>query len=91
MFDPATAEVFELEQDLNLLHDDDLVNVADDMLANKLFEKVLKFYKIENITFKECIGYKVPLFLGGKDNMENYDRIDLEVYWQMQNQLHKKV
>ncbi len=26
-----------------------------------------------------------------KDNMENYDRIDLEVYWQMQNQLYKKV
>jgi hypothetical protein len=37
----------------------------------------------------QCVGYKVPLFLGGKDSLENLEVIDLEVYWSLSGQLRQ--
>lgn len=28
-----------------------------------------------------CVGYKVPLFLGGKNDVDNLESSDLDVYW----------
>lgn len=33
------------------------------------------------------VGYKVPLFPGGKDTLDNLEVIDLEVYWSVSGQL----
>jgi hypothetical protein len=35
----------------------------------------------------ECVGYRIPLFLGGRDALENLEVIDLEVYWTLTAQL----
>lgn len=91
MFDPATGGVFELRQTLTLLHDEDFVNDTDDMLSINLFNKALAFYKLSSIGYNECLSYKVPLFLGGKDSIENYELQDVEVYWHIESQLYKKV
>lgn len=37
----------------------------------------------------DCVGYRVPLFLGGKDTVENLEVIDLEVYWSVCGQLRQ--
>ncbi len=34
-----------------------------------------------------CIGYKVPLFLGGQDNQDNMERMDRSVYLHMLSEL----
>ena len=91
MLDPATGEDFELEQDIDRLHDDDFVDDTDDMLAIELFKKVMKYHNLKEIGYNECLGYKVPLFLGGKDSIENYELSDIEVYWGIVSQLFKKV
>lgn len=91
MFDPGTGESFELKQTLTLLHNEDFVNDTDDMLSINLFNKVLTFYNITGIEYDECLGYKVPLFLGGKDDIENYELQNMEVYWHIENQLHNKI
>jgi hypothetical protein len=39
------------------------------------------------LSSSQCAGYKVPLFLGGKDSLENLEVIDLEVYWSLSGQL----
>ncbi len=90
MFDPATGQNFELRQTLTLLHNEDFVNDTDDMLSVNLFKRVLAFYKINSIDYDECLGYKIPLFLGGKDEIENYELQNMEVYWHIENQLYKK-
>ncbi|MEC4272402.1 T6SS immunity protein Tdi1 domain-containing protein [Adlercreutzia sp. R25] len=38
-----------------------------------------------------CVGYTVPLFLGGKDEGDNMDIVDMEVYWGMTGQLWEAV
>jgi Domain of unknown function (DUF1851) len=37
----------------------------------------------------QCAGYKVPLFLGGKDSVDNLEIVDLEVYWSLSGQLRE--
>jgi Domain of unknown function (DUF1851) len=37
----------------------------------------------------QCVGYQVPLFLGGKDSLENLEITDLDVYWSLSGQLRQ--
>lgn len=39
----------------------------------------------------ECAGYRTPLFLGGEDSLENMEVSDMEVYWDMTDQLWEAV
>lgn len=39
----------------------------------------------------ECVGHKIPLFLGGKDNFDNMEIIDMEVQWDMTSQIWQAV
>jgi hypothetical protein len=91
MFDIAATEYFEHQQDLELLHNDDFVNETDNMLSSDLYSQILKYYNLESIGYNECLGYKIPLFLGGNDSIDNYYLSDTEVYWDLQHQLHEKV
>jgi hypothetical protein len=91
MFDPATGEDYVLHQNIVSFHEDDLVGDTNDMLASNLFKSVLKYCKLDALGYSECLGYKTPLFLGGKDEIKNYEKADLEVYWTWLGQLFKKV
>jgi hypothetical protein len=35
----------------------------------------------------ECVGYDIPLFLGGADEVPNLTRTDMGVYWSICGQL----
>ena len=37
----------------------------------------------------ECVGYRVPLFLGGQDVVDNLEVSDLGVYWSLCAQLRQ--
>lgn len=39
----------------------------------------------------ECAGYRIPLFLDGEDSLENMEVSDMEVYWDMTDQLWEAV
>jgi hypothetical protein len=47
--------------------------------------------KIQKIPYQECVGYRVPLFLNGKDAVSNQELIDTEVYWETQCQLYNQI
>lgn len=91
MFDPSTGEDFELHESVLAFHNEDLVNELDNTLSKNTFLNVKKFLKREEILFNECCGYKIPLFLSGADAIENYEISDIEVYWQIQNQIYIQV
>ena len=38
----------------------------------------------------QCVGYKMPLFLGGKHVLENLEVIDIDVYWSISGQLRQR-
>lgn len=89
VFDPSTNEVLELEDRFSNFINETLTKNANDILAVKLYKKWLRKYAKPSYT--SCIGYKVPLFLGGKDNMSNYEESDMEVYWSISAQIISQI
>jgi len=90
-FDIATNEMFNMPcNDIFEFHNVELVEYEDDALAKIDFEKwMVKWVKC--IGLKDCVGYKIPLFLGGKDEFENYELVNTEVFWSLNIQIVKQI
>ena len=43
------------------------------------------------IAFGDCVGYSIPLFLGGAPDVENLDLQDLAVYWTFAGQVYEQI
>lgn len=91
MFDPSTGEVFELPQSIEAFHNSELVNDRDSILSEDSFNDAINILNVKFLSYESCLGYKVPLFLGGKDDLNNYEVADLEVYWSIQGQIFSQV
>lgn len=86
MFEIGTDDILEIpcnfEEFLNL----EIPFNAEACLAEKFFKKWNKYSKKE-IEHNRCVGYKIPLFLGGKDKIKNLEDSDMEVYWTVISQI----
>lgn len=91
MFDPSMIEEFQLAIDISDFHNKDLVKDKEETISESAFHEILQSLAITKLKYKECIGYKRPLFLGGKDEFTNYEVQDIEVYWQMQYQMFLQI
>lgn len=86
MLEPGTGDVLEIPANLVDFHNIELVENEDACLASR-------FYQIWRTNggavpqHDRCVGYKVPLFLGGDDEIENLENSSLEVYWHLMGQL----
>jgi hypothetical protein len=87
--EPGTGEVLEVPWSFCGFHES-LDDLREPALAASFFDAWAQgnpdFLPIE---YGECAGYRVPLFLGGKDNMENLELIDMDVYWSFCGQLRQ--
>jgi len=86
MFEPGSGEVFEIPATFASFHNDEIINYSNEALAADLFEEYLQNQNVK-LTPAHCVGYKVPLFLGGEDNLGNLEVIEMEVYWVLCGQL----
>lgn len=91
MFDPATYEVFQLQQTIIDFHKINTEEDMDSLFSMNFFKQVLLHLNQQETKYDECLGYKVPLFLGGNDNIDNYEIWNIEVYWEICKQLYFKV
>ena len=89
MLEPGTGYALEILASFSDFHDDVLVNQSDAALASSFFDE---WQSVRNVidsplAFTECVGYRVPLFLGGVDSVENVEVVDMDVYWALSAQL----
>jgi Domain of unknown function (DUF1851) len=91
MFDPSTVEYYELAADLKDFHNKDLVDDRDEAVSEESFIQALEKMNITELAIDKCVGYKVPLFLGGTYDYTNYEITDIEVYWEFQSQIFKQI
>ena len=80
-FQPGTGDVLDIPADFVSFHEEEIVANPEDALVSRYFE-----YWFENsgrriLKHNECVGYKVPLYLNGVDDLENLEVSDMEVYW----------
>lgn len=88
MLEPGTGEALQIPATLVEFHDQLLVDDPEPALAVTFFDEWARLHRDTlPLGFHKCIGYRVPLFLGGPDTTENLDLVDIEVYWSLCGQL----
>ena len=90
MFEPGTAEALEIPCNIETFHESELIHYREEALAENFYHQWLASGGISpRIT--QCIGYSIPLFLGGSDTTDNLGLSDLDVYWTITSQLIQKI
>jgi hypothetical protein len=89
MLEPGTGEALEIPFTLADFHEQ-LIDLREPALAAGFFEKWARANPASiPLRPTDCAGYRVPLFLGGKDTVENLEVIDMEVYWSVCGELRQ--
>ncbi|WP_311215329.1 MULTISPECIES: T6SS immunity protein Tdi1 domain-containing protein [unclassified Arthrobacter] len=86
LLEPGTGYALEIPRSFSTYHDDELVRDPEPSLLPTFFHE-WEARNTVGLAFNECAGYKVPLFLGGADSVDNLEVSDIEVYWSLMGQL----
>jgi hypothetical protein len=92
LFEPGTGIALDVPASFASFHEQELVDHHDAALASEFFET----WSAANpnalpLARDRCVGYRVPLFLGGSDAIENLEVDDRDVYWSMCAELRRGV
>nr|WP_157850077.1 T6SS immunity protein Tdi1 domain-containing protein [Kitasatospora sp. SID7827] len=90
LMEPGSGDAFVVDVTLADLFDQEMVEEPDTFLAADLFAEWRRQYP-GRVPADECVGFKVPLFLGGQGEVENLEVSDEEVYWGLFGQLRSQV
>ena len=88
MAEPGTGQVLVLPASFAGFHDSLLESYRDAALASDFFASWAAGH-LDALPLRpdRCIGYRVPLFLGGRDELNNLEETDIWVYWEIAGQL----
>ena len=88
LLEPGTGEMLEIPATVRLFHDTELVDFTDAALGVSFYAEWRTSTGDDRpIDDGTCVGYRVPLFLGGADTVSNLERTDLAVYWHLTGEL----
>jgi hypothetical protein len=89
LLEPGTGEALEIPFSFGRFHEQ-LDELREPALAASFFASWARANpELLPLGAMQCAGYKVPLFLGGKDSVDNLEIVDLEVYWSLSGQLRE--
>jgi hypothetical protein len=89
LFEPGTGQVLEVPLSFEAFHEE-LPQMSEPVLASSFFAEWTRANPTTvPIARTDCVGYRVPLFLGGSDQIENLAVTDLAVYWSLCGQLRR--
>lgn len=88
--EPGVPDSFCTDRSIVAFHESCLIDMPDDTLARKLFVKWSRRHKAPVLPH-QCVGFRLPLFLGGADDLKNLEMMDMNVYLEMCGQLWEKV
>ena len=80
LFDPGAKKALDIEMNFFDFHNLEIRINHEECLMSELFHK-WKETSEGDIAHNQCVGYKTPLFLKGKAELENMEICDMEEYW----------
>ncbi len=88
MLEADTGEALEIPATFSGFHNTEIIEHSDSALATRLLDE----WRQRNpdakpLAYDECVGFKIPLFLGGADTVDNLEVTNLQVYWSICAQL----
>jgi hypothetical protein len=88
LIEPGTGQLLEIPCTFTSFHDEELVDDPEAALLPSAFADWAETSPgALPIGFTQCVGYRKPLFLGGKDEIDNLEVVDIVVYWPLVAQL----
>lgn len=90
MFEIGTDDVLEIPCQFIQFLNEEIPLYTEECLAKSFFEE-WREYCGRALKYGRCAGYKIPLFLGGEDDISNLEDSDMEVYWDIITQIKKKI
>lgn len=90
MFEIGANDVLEIPCSFEVFLNKEIPLYSDACLAESFFHEWLEYSKTE-IQYGRCAGYKIPMFLGGEDTVENLEDSDMEVYWSVLSQIKNQL
>ena len=90
LIEVGAGEAAQIPCSIIQFHNEELTEYQDDALALPFFKQWAKGDPKSEVGYSDCIGYKVPLFLGGEDTVENLERINMALYIDVCGQLRSK-
>jgi hypothetical protein len=88
MLEPGTGEALQIPVNFVRFHDEELVDFRNEALASEFFDNWAAINPDAiPLGLSECVGYRVPLLLGGRDDVANLEVIDFDLYWSIVGQL----
>jgi hypothetical protein len=89
LFEPGSGDSYEIPMDIERFHNEELVGFDEEALSAKLFREWSAAHRA-GPAYSRCVGYKVPLFLGGQEDLTNLQESELEIYLELCAQLWAK-
>ncbi len=83
IFEPGTGEILNTGKNFIDFHNNEITQCHDACLASDFFNEWFEANNNYILPVNKCVGYKVPLFLNGEDDIENLEISDMEVYWEI--------
>jgi len=83
LFEPGTGEILNIQMDFIDFHNKEITEYHEACLASSFFNEWYETNDHYVLKHNQCAGYKIPLFLNGKDVIENLEVSDMEVYWEI--------
>jgi len=91
LLEPGTGEALEIDLTLHEFHEQ-LYDIREPALGMSAFNRWAEQHiELLPLARTECVGYGIPLFLGGKDSLQNLELIDIDVYWSVCGQLRQGI
>lgn len=86
MLEPGTGDALEIPGSLWAFHTEAMAEDAEALVAQGFFRDWMAAGG-RPLEHHEAVGYRVPLFPGGPDEIDNLEISDIDVYWSISAQL----
>lgn len=90
LLEPGSAEAMAVPANFVQFHETELIVHRTECLEPDFYKEWLAAGNDE-LPHDRCAGMKVPLFLGGDEEVENLESSDMEVYWSLMGQVLQQV
>lgn len=90
LLDPGFGQALNIPCSFIELHNQEFVDFPDESLSRSLYRDFCNNFK-SDVSYDQCVGYKISPFLGGEDNLDNMETVDMKVYWSISSDIFNQV